>query len=405
MTDMDIFPDSLFDFISRHAGEDAASLRLRFGHGEKDGFSIDFAIDQIEARRKASGRLSSLLSHGRFLFPALICAEQASSSAVAAFHATLVGKVDSVLDLTCGLGSDAMAIAANASELLAIERDEWYCRVLGHNLKECGFDNVTVCNDDCNSWLAANDRHFDIIFADPHRRDAANGRTYSFSDCTPDIAAMAPSLTSRCGRLIIKASPMLDISLAASEVAGCEEVYAVAERGECKELLIVAREGGEFRKVASVNITRDGVHEYSISADKLGRNETIAIASVEDMNAGFLYEPNAAAMKLQCGDAFSKDFPGIRRVGSNTSLYAAVEEYPSFPGRILRIEGIADRKELKKMKGKRFNVVSRNHPLKVRELAANLKVRPSENDFIYATSVGPGKGKPVIVRATLLKSN
>ncbi len=401
---MNHFPDALFDFISRHAYDDPTSLRLRFGHKE-DGFSTDFAIDQIEARRKASGRLAKLLKHERFLFPALICAEQASSSAIATFHTELISSGESVLDLTCGLGSDAMSLAEKASMVVAIERDSWYCEVMKHNLKELRLTNIDVENADCEDWLESSDCRFDVIFADPHRRDGSNGRTYSFADCSPDVSAIAPSLISRCSRLLIKASPMLDIRLAASEISGCDEIFAVAERGECKELLISARPNGVFQKITAINITSEGVHKYSISSDMLGRGEDIDISMPNELSIGYLYEPNAATMKLQCSDAFAKDFLCIKRVGSNTALYWAERIFDTFPGRILRIVGIVSKQELKMLKGKRFNVVSRNHPLRADELASKLKLKPSDNEFLYAISAGRGKGKRLILQAVLLKSN
>lgn len=67
--------------------------------------------------------------------------EQASSEACAA-HKPIEG--DRVLDLTCGLGVDARALAARFREVVTLERNEVLAEVARENFRRLGVENVTV---------------------------------------------------------------------------------------------------------------------------------------------------------------------------------------------------------------------------------------------------------------------
>ena len=49
---------------------------------------------------------------------------------------------DTLLDLSCGLGIDAMAAARNFRRVVAVERDEVLAEVVRYNLTLLGVDNV-----------------------------------------------------------------------------------------------------------------------------------------------------------------------------------------------------------------------------------------------------------------------
>lgn len=398
---MKTYPDDFFKFIQENRYADPIALRLKF-HGKNDAaFDYAEAIDQIEARRKAGSKLRALTSEPRFLFPATVCAEQASSSAVAAFHASLINEGTSVLDITSGLGSDTFAMAKRARSVIAIERDTHYHTIFETNITSLGFKNIKAVCDDCERWLTENDCRFDVVFADPHRRSDSNARTYAFSDCSPDISALATSILNRCSKLLIKASPMLDIRAASQQIPCCEEIYVVSENGECKELLISARKGAGFTNVYAVSIIKEKVELYTIPACETGRSDkTSIITDLRDIETGFLYEPNPSMMKVRAWNALSEKFNNIMMLGTNTNLFHSKALYTGFPGKVFRIKAILNSKQSKRLESSNFNVCTRNYPLSADKLAAKLKAKPSDTEFIFGVGIGSNKRSPVLIQCT-----
>ena len=403
---MTSYTEDFFDFIKANKTSDPNALRLKFYGKQANGIDYAQAIDQIEARRKSGTKLSALTAYEHFLFPATICAEQATSSAVAAFHASLIPEGCSVLDLTCGLGSDAFAMAKKAGTLTAIERNPHYQSVFKINCETLRASNIDSICADSEKWLKENDDNFDVIFVDPHRRGKGNIRTYAFEDCIPDVSRLAPELLERCERLIMKASPMLDISAVAKEIAGCEEIYVVSENGECKEALVLARKDGVFSNVHAVSINKEKLEIFTVNCNETGINdEQSFMDNPGRLSSGFLYEPNASLMKIRPWKALCRKFNDLSMLHPNTNIFHSNTFYPDFPGRRLNIKGILDIKVLKSLKDRNFNVCVRNYPLNASKLEAKLKTRPSDTDYIYGVGVGQHKASPVLIECALIADN
>ena len=67
-------------------------------------------------------------------------------------------------------------------------------------------------HDNCINFLQNNDRHFQNIYIDPARRGSCNKRIFAIDECEPNVIELMPVLF-QCGkRIIIKVSPMVDIT-------------------------------------------------------------------------------------------------------------------------------------------------------------------------------------------------
>ncbi len=75
--------------------------------------------------------------------------------------------------------------------------------------------------------------HFGVIFIDPARRASDGSRVFALADCEPNIIEMLPKLKRVCELLIVKMSPMLDISHTVSELNPFS-VIALGTPTECK---------------------------------------------------------------------------------------------------------------------------------------------------------------------------
>lgn len=259
--------------------------------------------------------------------PTPLALEQCSSSPAAAFKAALArelagGCLRGVCDITGGLGSDCAAFARLSEKVWYFERDERLVEAARRNFALLGLGNIeTLCAEvgpgtplpDC-----------DLIYADPARRTSGGRKVFRMEDCAPDIGALAPALLRRSPLLMVKLSPMADISAAASRFGeALREVYVVSLGGEVKELLcILTGENAGLSGIGAVELGGEGVlAEFRFSPEE---EKTATMDTASRIEAGMtLFEPSAAlrksgAFKLPC-----RRF-GLEKLAVSTHLYVAV---------------------------------------------------------------------------------
>lgn len=286
----------------------------------------------------------------------------------------------SVLDLTCGLGIDTLALAQRFERVVALERDEVLAEIVRYNFALMGVDNVTVVTTAAEDYVAACDDHFDWIFADPDRRSAEGRKMVCMEDCSPDMMALMPALRNIAGRVAIKLSPMFDCA-EAFRLCSPAEVEVVSVGGECKELNIYT---GSERDMLRVAIVGQGEWCYSPEAMTAGAcGETLDMTQFR-----YLLVPDVA---LQKGRVAVAEFAPYATIWSNNG-YGFASELPdrSIPARIFEIENIEHYrpKELKRrLKGLGVEIMRRDTRLGVEEVRKALGVKAGSDRLMAITTI------------------
>ncbi len=219
-------------WIAAHRDAQPFALALRAAPA---GLPAALLIGQIALLQKAAAKLPSWARNGCIL-PARAY-EQATSEALA--EAKPWGNGQLALDLSCGLGSDDRALAGRFTRVVALEPDPLLAAVVRDNQGRMAIDNVTLLEQRAEDFVASYDGpQADLIYIDPDRRDADGKRQYGLRDCQPDVLALLPRLKAIGKRILIKASPMLDLQAVEAELAEPATLWVAAEGNECKELLI-----------------------------------------------------------------------------------------------------------------------------------------------------------------------
>ena len=147
------------------------------------------ALTQIGLRRAARGKLGEQADDLLFTRIGL---EQASRATVAAHHAKrfVASGVRRVVDLGCGIGTDALALVEAGLEVVAVEADPETASVAQANLGERAEvllgDAVELAPSLLTSGTAA--------YADPGRR-GARGRSWRTEDLSPPWSFVTSLLT------------------------------------------------------------------------------------------------------------------------------------------------------------------------------------------------------------------
>lgn len=371
---LNITPD-FWQFVDTHLGDDTNALRLKY-HGRQDcGFDLDLALTQIECRKRFGKKLSETLTqYPHWLFANTLAGEQSTSDRLAAFHAGLVGDVAVVADLTAGLGIDAQHLSRKAKQVFAVEIDALKAEALEYNFGQLpGPSDVQVVNRDCREWVG-DAPHCGCMFIDPARRAADGSRVFALAQCQPDVTAMMPMLQQKTDSLVIKLSPMLDITQTFRELPQAHTIISLGTETECKELIALVdfRHPVVNRIVQAVTLKNDGTvcslsfntSSFANGSQTMADNPGLRLA--EGM---WLYDPYPAVMKagpyrLLC------ELYDVRKPSPNTHLYFSDTRIDDFPGLCLQVERVIpfNSKYIKRLKAQypKLNVITRNFDMSVR---------------------------------------
>ena len=376
-------------FILAHEGEDPAALALARDRYASEVEDFDLALNTLEVRRKLRVKVPQWYAVPQLRFPFRLSGEQCSSAETARYKASValraLTREKTVADLTGGLGVDSWAFAQVASAVLYNEMRPELAAAASANFKALGLTNVRVS---CAELRPGGLREIldgfvpDVIFLDPARRAADGRKVFRLEDCEPDVLQLLPELLAAAPRVLLKLSPMADITLVARQLGCVKEVHVVAADGECKELLLLLERvySGAFRLFVYEN------------GAVLALDEEPEVASAP--SGDLLFEPGKALLK-----AGAFDLPcryGLGKLSQHTHLYLAsarVEALQPF-GKWFRILEVVplDKRSIRDI-GRRYpraSVTARNIPLTSDALRKKLGVADGGSVHIFGAKAASG---------------
>lgn len=343
---------------------------------------------QTEGRKAMVGKLPSWAENMSILFPAKISLEQCSSEATALYKAGLVGG-STLVDLTGGFGVDSSFLSRNFSTIDYVEQNEELCKIAEHNFAALGL-NIKVNNAESVEFLNAMPA-VDCIYIDPARRDVKGKKTADLSLCSPNLLDIRDVLLEKCQTLLIKLSPMFDISSALEVFPECRQVHVVSVKNECKELLLLVEKGfcGEA-EIICVELDGNSLCKGELKKEK---GEIVSYSSPK----GYLYEPNASIMKAGLYKTVANRY-NLQKLHPNTHLFTSDDMVENFPGRSFKVERVTkvQRKEIQDIE--KANLSIRNFPGNVAELRKKLKLKDGGDTYIFACTLNDNSKVLIITR-------
>lgn len=395
------------EFIHAHANDDVRQLALR---RVPDGVNLREALTQIEGRQLAACKLPTCAATDGFLFPPRLSLEQCSSEATASYKRRIAerllqsqhlddggGDATSFADLTGGLGIDFMAIAPLFKSATYVERNPELCELARHNLPLMGCPHAEVVCQELEAESASFfTRCYTLLYIDPARRDAAGRKVARIEDCTPDVCVLQKQLRTHAGHVLIKLSPMLDLTAALRALDGIVEAHVISVEGECKELLLVMQGGScpDSPRMEDIPIHCVDLKAHpTVFCFTIAEEKAAASTSLHEGWKGvgfFLHEPNASILKAGAFKTLCQRFP-VQQLAPNSHLYAAETIVPDFPGRCWRIvdQATFNKKELKRLlQGlEAAELTVRGFPASVATLRKQLRLRDGGDAHFIATTL------------------
>lgn len=376
------------NYINENLNSDLTKLLLK-----KSPFvdvSMQEIVQQIKGRKTAEKKFPFLTKEG-IVFPPNLNLEQASSQSTAEYKAqNLKGK--SFLDLTCGFGIDAYFLSKNFDEVTLIEQNLELISIVENNWKTLN-RKANFINENLEEFLENlrqaqidNGKIFDVVYLDPARRDQQNKKKFLLEDLSPNLLEIEEKLHSISDKIIVKLSPLIDISYVISELRNISEIQIIAVRNEVKELLLIIENKEQRTKNKDVEIRCVNLESNEPEFSFNFNNEKSTKSEFSE-SLKFLYIPNNSILKAGAFNIISEKF-GLKKLHPNTHFYTSEHKIENFPGRVLEIEKI-DAKDLKK--GEKYNIVSKNYPLKPEEIKKKYKLNDGGNHYLIFTQSVNGK--------------
>ena len=375
-------------FIEENARADVRSLALQAKKYPK--VDMAMAVVQIAGRQIAEAKVPTWYRTEGLLYPKHLSMEQCSSEATAIYKAGLV-EGETFADLTGGFGIDCSFLSRKFKKADYVERQAELCELAKHNFPLLGL-NIDVHNEDGVEYLKRM-QPVDCLFLDPARRDGHGGKTVAISDCEPDVSALEELLVEKARKVVVKLSPMLDLSLALKDLKHVCEVHIVSTDNECKELLLILQKETASTEVSIHCInslgTLNGYRIYQEYAFTQEQERTSDCPLTHEVEA-YLYEPNASIMKAGAYRSLTQAYP-VKKLHPSSHLYVSPHFIEDFPGRKFQVEAVSGfgKKELKTfLQGmEKANLTIRNFPSSVAELRKRLKLKEGGDDYLFATTL------------------
>lgn len=377
------------NFVKEHITDDTVNLALIKNKLNVE--DVESVINDISCRQKLIKKFPEWATNFDLTMPFGINIEQSSSRETARFKASIFNYSNS-LDLTSGFGIDTYFLALKSENHIAVEKNFSLCRVLVNNLKNLHINNTIVLSNTAEEFLERNTIKYDLVYLDPSRRINQKRKIFDYEDYEPNLNIIFSKIRLITRYLLVKLSPMLDISFVKNKFPDCSDIYILSIDGEVKELLLAF----DFLK-----------HSIStqIHAVELGDNKFQHFFDDDeelDINFGmpeqYIYDIHPAIKKTGYSEHYA-DSLGLAKISFASNIYTSNEFVGNFCGKVYRLISVVkpDSKEIQKVLPEMKAIVVKNgFNLSVDAIRKKYKILEGDEKVIFAVKLLSGKSSFLI---------
>jgi hypothetical protein len=357
---------------------------------------MQYALTQISGWQAARLKVPLWAATEDIVYPKHLSMEQCTSQYIAQYKASfiegLLGSGFKMADITGGFGVDCFFISRSASQVYYNEMSAELCDCARAKFKALGRPEIEISYSTAEDFISRPEPDsLDLIYLDPARRGDAGRKLISISDCQPDTVALQDDLLRIAPNVMVKLSPMLDVSKALTELHNVSHVFIIGLEGECKEItLLMQRDVDAEPVITAVDIKANGTPEIAVSSAKSADNALpLPIADPQQLQPDtFISEPSAPYMKSALFRTIAAK-TNTSLLHPDTHLFWSKEKPENFPGRTFQLEGIIpfDKRSLSALVKTQANLSVRNFPESAPALQQRLKLRDGSPRYLIATTL------------------
>ena len=311
--------------------------------------------------------------------------EQASSEALAEYKASLFSG-NTIIDLSGGLGIDDIAFSHKFAKVISVDSDAELNLLAEVNFEKLSAGNIERVTAKAEEFVM-NNVSADLLYIDADRRSDKTGkRSVTLHNTSPDILKILDRLHEISPLVLLKLSPLVDITYLRKSLNNIREIKVVSLANEVKEILVLLERNfeGETR-IAAVDILRDrSVKEYFSGISNSSVN-------LERGEQNYFFEPSASLIKSGLAVEYAAN-NGLENVFDGSLYSTSAVEPKELMGRSFCIiakmtfSGSAFKKYLSETNISQANISCRNFPLKPEEIKKNYLLKDGGIDYFFFTS-------------------
>ena len=425
------------EYIKQHRNDDVYRLALA---KTPEGVDLQYALQQISAYQILTKKVPSWAECNELIFPRQLSLEQSSSELTARNKAELIrdfmgNQPFTHIDLTGGMGIDCYFIAQHTQKSHYVELNPELCQIALHNFTHLN-PNISVHNTTAEEFLnqsteyrvqmtdnrvqstdnkvqitdnpitkgskngnsqlsTFNSQLSTLIYLDPARRGDHGQKLVSIADCQPNVIELLPQMFELTDKVVVKLSPMLDITRAINELPHIEKLYVISVGNECKELLLfINKKYNAETQIHAINLKSTVNNQQSTDnptpfSGFISHESALSLSYAHEVGK-YLYEPYAAHLKSGLYKTIAQQY-NCEKLHQHSHLYTSTELNNDFPGRKFEVKELVpfDKKSAKTLfkSLKQANLTTRNFPLTVSELRTQYKIKDGGETYIFATTL------------------
>ncbi len=372
-----LFKFDLQSFLESYKGYSSIQLKKDFPSTYK------LLASQLALYPKAAQKLPLFTS--KFCYLTSKAYEQASSEAMADYKSSLF-KGNALIDLTGGLGIDDIAFSRSFKKVLSVDTDKELNLITEVNLKKLGISNIERITAIAEDFIQQ-DNSADLIYIDADRRLTTSGeKAVTLHDSSPGIPAMLNRLFEISGTILLKLSPLVDITYLKKTLPSIKEIRVVSLNNEVKEILVFLDIA--FKKepeIIAVDVLANGkIDEFS------SKYQMVAMSS-EGRDNKYFFEPAPSLIKAGLVAKYA-DFADLYPVALNNIYHTFENLTGDLFGRVFSIVNkmpfgkSSFHKYLLDNSITKANISSRNFPVKPEEIKKTFRINDGGDEYFFFTT-------------------
>jgi len=386
------------DFLVAHWHEVPENVALRYA--DKVSFDLKTLCQLLHLYHKAENKLPSWVHNRCALSPKAY--EQSTSEKVAKFKSELFSG-ELLLDLTAGLGVDSVYFSQSFNQVIAIEKDATLCEIAVYNAQKLGLENLQFANDDGINFSKYLSGKPTLIYLDPDRRPDGNSKVVKLSEYLPNIIEIRERLFEYCDQILIKISPMVDLTYLRITLPESSDIWVISENNEVKEVLVLLSKTPKPLIVHAVDIHNTGTYLYA-------QNDLHhAVSPWGSERIAYIFEPYKALIKAGLVSQYASEF-GLKFLHPQTNYFVTTSPGLATFGRTFRViekwsvNWKQIKKQLNSLEIKSLSISKRNFPESIKSIRKRLAVADG-GDYTLLFATGEKEEKVCFLTERIIESS
>jgi hypothetical protein len=312
--------------------------------------------------------------------------EQASGEASAIFKSSLFMGTN-MLDLSGGLGVDDWAFSPKFDNIISLDPNITLNILVRENFKKLGINNILRLDQTAEAYLLAPlAPQFDLIYLDADRRPNES-RNFFLDQGTPNFLAIQNTCLKLGKKVLLKLSPMVDISYLKKVLLGIEKILVIGNKLEVKELLVVLSRNYVGETIEEAVILKEAGPNLFFSPDSAALP-----ATKTSSKALYFFEPHPSIIKAGLVSSYANHC-GLNLLAPQSAFYTGEIIPANFMGRAFELVQAFEftksnlQQYLKNNGLVQANITKRNFKQSTDEIRKAFKIKEGGKDYLFFSTL------------------